>query len=98
MATGLHDPRRRLFTVNTPPCPFDWETNPEIDTCCHWWRLAIVAHWDSVDRTVYCERCRAPRCLSSLDENDPCMERRHHHGVHVYLSGQFMPIGGPFTL
>jgi hypothetical protein len=93
VTNGLHDPRRRLFTIGDPPCPWDWDRNPDIDTCCHWWRIGMVVWDDGYDYTVYCERCRAPRCSSALSDNDPCMERRHHRGVHVYLSGRFLPIG-----
>lgn len=94
MANGLHDPGRRLFTRNEPPCPFDWESNPGIDTCAHFWCLGVVVlDWDEIDYAVYCSRCRAPRCPSARDSS-PCMERRHHESVHVYLSGEFAPIGG----
>jgi hypothetical protein len=94
MTNGLHDPRRTLHTRTSPPCPWNWESQPGIDTCAHWWRLGLVVDWDFMDWTVYCERCRAPRCPSALADNDPCMDRRHHRGVHVYLSGRFAPIGG----
>ena len=45
------------------------------------------------EHVVRCAVCHVPRCGHSGDE-DPCMERRHHKGLHIYLSGRFEPLGG----
>ena len=42
---------------------------------------------------VRCASCHVPRCGHSNDD-DPCMERRHHDSLHIYLSGRFEPLGG----
>jgi hypothetical protein len=51
---------------------------------------ALVQRWEAVIR---CRVCRCPRCGSSSDP-DPCMERRHHDGLHITLHGRFEPVGG----
>lgn len=44
------------------------------------------------ESVVRCSTCHAPRCGDSSDP-DPCMERRHHDGLHIHLSGMFRPLG-----
>ena len=45
------------------------------------------------ERVVRCATCHVPRCGHSTDR-DPCMERRHHNGLHITLHGTFEPVGG----
>lgn len=80
-----------------------WEQDPRIDDGHpHVWETVLLgarqgawrrrAH-RRVEEVVRCQVCKAPRCGTSVDPN-PCMERRHHRGVHVYLDGSFEPVGG----
>lgn len=84
---------------NEPPWPLLWEQDVD-DTCAHEWeRCLLLADGPQRGRTehvVRCAKCHVPRCGHS-DDNDPCMERRHHRGVHVYLSGRFELLGGIFS-
>jgi len=76
-----------------------WEQSPALDNHPHMWERVLVvrlngdgnvATWESVIR---CRACKCPRCGSSSDP-DPCMERRHHDGLHITLHGRFEPVGG----
>jgi hypothetical protein len=85
-----------------PPWPLGWEQDAHIDDGHghEWERCLLLAgpgRWRQ-EHVVRCGVCRAPRCGHSEDD-DPCMERRHHDGVHIRLSGAFEPLGGlPDTL
>lgn len=92
-------------TVNGPvlppdaaPWPVGWEQDPRIDDGHeHEWELVVLLG-DGERRVrhelvVRCAVCLAPRCGSSSDA-DPCMERRHHGGLHFTESGQVGPVGG----
>lgn len=81
-----------------PPWPTGWEQDPRIDDGhAHDWETCLLAadgrKRTRVEEVVRCSVCHAPRCGHSIDP-DPCMERRHHRGLHVYLSGRYEPIGG----
>lgn len=76
-----------------------WEQSPALDNHPHLWERCLVVTIDS-DGTVQrweacvrCRVCRCPRCGSASDP-DPCMERRHHDGLHITLHGRFDPVGG----
>lgn len=79
------------------PWPLDWESDPAIDLCTHRWeRVHLLADGCRrlfEDDVVRCALCHAPRCGETTCE-DPCMDRRHHYGVHIFLSGAFAPLGG----
>jgi len=80
------------------PWPLQWESDPRIDDghAHQWERITLLADGRRrrfEEEVVRCAACRAPRCGHSNDR-DPCMERRHHRDLHVYLSGQFAPLGG----
>lgn len=79
------------------PWPLQWESDPAIDSCAHQWELVHLLadgkHRRFAEDVVRCVVCHAPRC-GYVQDDDPCMERRHHHGVHIYLSGRFEPLGG----
>lgn len=80
------------------PWPVQWEQDPRIDDGHpHQWECVLLAadgvHRTRIEEVVRCSVCLAPRCGHSIDP-DPCMERRHHSGLHVYLSGAFEPVGG----
>ncbi|HET6870823.1 MAG TPA: hypothetical protein VFH80_33235 [Solirubrobacteraceae bacterium] len=84
---------------NEQPWPSNWEQRVD-ETCAHEWErctlLADGPHRSPVhdgEHVVRCRLCSVPRCGHS-DAADPCMERRHHDGVHVHLSGKFEPLGG----
>ena len=80
--------------VGERPWPSRWERTA--DECPHqrWERVVVRHHGRTADEPVVrCVFCHVPRCGHS-DEADPCMERRHHRTVHVYLSGRFEPVGG----
>lgn len=82
---------------DVPPWPRRWESDPAIDLCAHWWELVHLLADGKYrlyeDDVVRCAVCHTPRCGES-DEADPCMERRHHQGLHIHLSGRFEPLGG----
>ncbi len=82
-----------------PAFPYGWEQSPILDTHPHLWERCLyvildsdgsVVRWEPV---VRCRLCKCPRCGSSADL-DPCMERRHHDGLHITLHGRFEPVGG----
>lgn len=79
------------------PWPQRWESDPAIESCAHRWErvhlLADGKYRRFEEHVVRCADCHAPRCGYTQDE-DPCMERRHHRGVHIHLSGRFEPLGG----
>lgn len=95
-ATGYdHGP---LVFDGSPFAP-GWEQSPALDNHPHLWERCLrvwlddegnVLRWEPV---VRCRVCRCPRCGSSVDP-DPCMERRHHAGLHITLGGRFEPVGG----
>lgn len=59
-----------------------------------WERCLLLANAvRSEQHVIRCAICHAPRCGDST-EGDPCMERRHHRGLHIHLSGKFVPPGG----
>lgn len=75
--------------------PNGWEQDPRIDDGhAHDWHMVIVEPWPGRREAVTCCRvCYAPRCGHTFDD-DPCMERRHHDGLHIYESGRYEPVGG----
>ena len=76
-----------------PPWPLCWEQNVN-DVCAHRWEVVIVTRMGgSREPVVRCAKCRVPRCGHWVDD-DPCMERRHHDGLHITLSGVFKPVEG----
>jgi hypothetical protein len=77
------------------PWPLLWEQGDVIDTCRHEWERIVISdsHPEPMEPAVRCRICHTPRCGHS-DDHDPCMERRHHRGIHIRLSGQFDPVGG----
>lgn len=82
------------------PWPIAWEQDPlgDIDDGhAHEWECCLLAadgrHRLRIEEVVRCAICLVPRCGDSGDE-DPCMERRHHRGLHHYLSGWYEPVGG----
>lgn len=75
------------------PWPLLWEQRDN-DSCAHRWeRVVVHRKGTKSEPVVRCSECRVPRCGHS-DDPDPCMERRHHRTVHIYLGGEFAPIGG----
>lgn len=75
------------------PWPTGWEQTVD-DTCAHHWEVVTVAlGWRDCENVVRCATCHVPRCGHWSDEN-PCMERRHHDGLHLFLDGSFNPVGG----
>lgn len=83
---------------NEPPWPLGWEQDPRIDDGHghQWERCLLLADGPQrhhSEHVVRCSVCHAPRCGHSED-SDPCMERRHHRGLHIRLSGAFAPLGG----
>ena len=77
------------------PWPIMWEQNVD-ESCAHEWERCLLlagpgrAH---EARVIRCALCHVPRCGHSED-SDPCMERRHHDSLHIYLSGRFESLGG----
>lgn len=80
-----------------PPWPVTWEQDPRIDDGhAHDWETVLLLPGPQRgrgDEVVRCARCHAPRC-GHVHDPDPCMERRHHTGLHLYLSGSYEPVGG----
>jgi hypothetical protein len=83
-----------------PPWPTGIDREPHVDVCAHEWeRCTLLA--DGPQRSIVhdgehvirCRKCHVPRCGHS-EANDPCMERRHHRSLHIYLSGRFEPLSG----
>lgn len=77
--------------------PLMWERDPRIDDGhAHEWQLIHRfrpdGRTDCGEFYVRCAVCLCPRCGYSQDE-DPCMERRHHRGLHIHLSGAFRFLG-----
>lgn len=76
------------------PWPFHWERDPRTDDGHgHQWEDVIVETapgWEEM--VIRCATCLCPRCGDAFDD-DPCTERRHHRGLHMYESGRFQPIG-----
>lgn len=80
---------------NELPWPLAWERRVD-ESCAHEWERCLLLAGPSRyrrERVVRCRRCHVPRCGHSEDA-DPCMERRHHRGLHIRLSGAFEPLGG----
>lgn len=80
------------------PWPYSWEQDPRIDDGhAHAWELVLLQgdgrHRRYTEEVVRCASCHVPRCGHSRDD-DPCMERRHHRGLHIHLSGRYEPLGG----
>lgn len=79
---------------NEDPWPIGWEQDQKADECSHRWECVTVRRYaHAPEPVVRCIECNTPRCGHS-DDRDPCMERRHHSTVHVFLSGWFEPVGG----
>ena len=89
--------------IDSDPFPAGWEQNARIDDGhAHQWERCLVVRTDGAgvggvvcrwDAVVRCADCGCPRCGSSSDP-DPCMERRHHDGLHITFGGRFEPVGG----
>jgi hypothetical protein len=86
-----------VLAADEPPWPTGWEQDPRIDDGhAHEWETCLLAPGHGrqrMEEVVRCAVCHAPRCSHSGDEN-PCMERRHHRGIHTYLDGSYEPVGG----
>jgi len=77
------------------PWPIMWEQEVD-ETCAHEWERCLLLDGRqrcAMENVVRCRLCHVPRCGHSEDE-DPCIERRHHDGMHIHLSGKFEPLGG----
>jgi hypothetical protein len=79
------------------PWPTGWEQDPRVDDGhAHDWERVLLPDSGVMCRrseyVVRCAVCHAPRCSPSTSA-DPCMERRHHHDLHIHLSGGWRPIG-----
>lgn len=76
------------------PWPLQWESSVD-EMCAHEWEIVSLPEWHGrrAENVVRCAACHVPRCGESTCD-DPCMERRHHHGLHIYLSGRWEPLGG----
>jgi hypothetical protein len=78
------------------PWPTWWEQTAD-DSCAHEWErchlLADGKRRAFAEDVIRCRLCLVPRCGHSED-SDPCMERRHHTGLHIRLSGTWEPLGG----
>lgn len=86
-----------ILSIGEDPWPPFWEQNPESDECGHQWERVIVRRRDTnPEPVIRCHHCHTPRCGHSGD-HDPCMERRHHCGLHITLHGTFEPVGGYLT-
>lgn len=83
-----------MLGVDEDPFGLGWEQRPQIDDGHgHQWARVWVNHsWTAREPVVRCAVCHCPRCGESTDA-DPCMERRHHRGMHVTLHGRFWPLG-----
>lgn len=89
--------------LDVTPFATGWEQDSRIDDGhAHAWERCLLIRTDGggVDGVavrwepvVRCADCGCPRCGSSSDP-DPCMERRHHDGLHITLHGRFEPVGG----
>lgn len=76
------------------PWPLLWEQQRWIDDHSHTWERVVVHRRGlRLEQVVRCLNCHVPRCGHS-DERNPCMERRHHGGVHIRFDGSFDPVGG----
>lgn len=87
-----------ILAPDEAPWPAGWEQDPAIDDGhAHIWETVLLGADGvcrrRVEEVVRCSSCCAPRCGSSTAAN-PCMERRHHRTVHVYLDGSYDPVGG----
>ena len=88
-----------MSTLPQHACPHGWEQDPRIDDGhAHDWHMVITQPWgpnhpEHREAMTVCRACGAPRCGTTFAD-DPCLERRHHRGVHRYESGRFQPIGG----
>lgn len=72
--------------------PIDWEQHVD-ESCAHHWEVTSVKLAGPREAVVRCRYCHVPRCGHSNDR-PPCMERRHHEGLHIYVDGSFGPVGG----
>lgn len=90
----------RTLDQNERPWPIGWESLEVIDDGhAHEWELVTIpARYPGGrgESVIRCASCHVPRCGHSLDR-DPCMERRHHNGLHITLHGSFTPLGGYLT-
>ena len=77
------------------PWPLFWEQDPRIDDGhAHEWEMVVVEPYRGGREAVTrCASCHCPRCGHTFDD-DPCLERRHHRGLHIYESGRYEPVGG----
>lgn len=78
------------------PWPIMWEQSVD-ESCAHEWERCLLladgpGRWQT-EEVVRCAACHVPRC-GDVGDPDPCMERRHHDSLHIYLSGAFEPLGG----
>ena len=78
------------------PWPIGRDRDPVVDDGhAHDWELVTMPAWHGrrAETVVRCATCLVARCGSSSDR-DPCMDRRHHRGLHITLGGRFEPVGG----
>ncbi len=83
-----------MLAAGEDPWPIQWESSVD-ESCAHEWQIVTTSDWRGrpAESVVRCAVCHVPRCGHSTDA-DPCMERRHHNSLHIYLSGRFEPLGG----
>jgi hypothetical protein len=82
-----------ILEVGESPFPVCWESDERKDTCEHVWENVVVRQrYGRFEECVRCMFCHVPRCGFSSDRV-PCMERRHHHSPHRYLSGRTEKVG-----
>ena len=83
-----------MLAAGVDPWPLRWESSVD-ESCAHEWEIVTMPEWRGrrAANVIRCATCHAPRCGHSTDD-DPCMERRHHDGLHIYLSGRYEPLGG----
>lgn len=88
-----------------PPWPLRWESDARIDDGhAHEWEWVVCRSWrgkyhrrasdgSTFDTVIRCSVCHVPRC-GDVKSPDPCMERRHHLGMHFHFSGGVDLLGG----
>lgn len=94
-----------VLAIYESPFVDRWERNPRTDDGhAHDWERVYYRReggggWMGPkvelepEPVIRCAVCHCPRCGESRCA-DPCMERRHHDSLHIYLSGRFEPLGG----
>ena len=77
------------------PFPLLWEQSDARDSCRHEWEVVTAESYPgSFVNVGRCRVCHTPRCERRDAHETPCVERRHHDGLHIFESGTFDPVGG----